>query len=158
MRGIFWLISVCALGCGGAAETAPPALAPQLKPTPVVAVPAPKPPSGALFREDVDALIDQGFARFLSRVDVQPRLVAGQFRGWSIVNLQPSDFWAGVDLKPGDVVTKVNDLPIERDTEAYDAFESLKQADKLTVLFERDGKSQRLEYRIVPRPVRSASN
>jgi len=45
----------------------------------------------------------------------------------------------------------VNDLPIERDTEAYDAFESLKQADSLRVSFQRDGQSHLLVYKIVPR-------
>ena len=108
-----------------------------------------RPPQGALFRDDVNALIERGFPDFLQRVEVEPRLVDGQFRGWSIVNLNPSDFWSGVDLKPGDIVTRVNDLPIERETEAFDAFESLKQSDALRVAFQRDGQSRVLEYKIV---------
>src|SRR3954469_8592885 len=114
---------------GGGAPEAPP-----VAPKPVSQAPAAqkklaaRPPQGALFREDVNALIDRGFPEFLQRVDVEPRLVDGQFRGWSIVNLNPSDFWSGVDLKPGDIVTRVNDLPIERETEAFDAFESLKKS------------------------------
>jgi type II secretory pathway component PulC len=111
----------------------------------------PRPPKGALFRVDVNAIIDSGFPQFLQRVEVEPRLVDGQFRGWSIVNLSPRDFWTGVDLKPGDIVTRVNDLPIERETEAFDAFESLKAADTLRVSFQRDGQSRLLEYRIVQR-------
>ena len=54
-----------------------------------------------------------------------------------------------MDLKPGDVVTRVNDLPIERDTEAYDAFQSLKNSDALRVAFQRDGQSRVLEYKII---------
>jgi S1-C subfamily serine protease len=134
----------------GADPVAPPAA-----PTPIAkiaAVPAaPRPPKGALFRSDVNALIDQGFPQFLQRVDVEPRLVDGQFRGWSIVDLSPSDFWRDVDLKPGDIVTRVNDLPIERETEAFDAFESLKQSDALRVAFQRDGQNRLLEYKIVDR-------
>jgi S1-C subfamily serine protease len=137
-------------GCGAASAPAPRVAA---APSPKVAQApaASRPPKGALFREDVDAVVDGGFPQFLQRVDVEPRLVEGQFRGWSIVNLSPRDFWSGVDLKPGDIVTRVNDLPIERETEAYDAFESLKQADTLRVSFQRDGLSRTLEYRIVQR-------
>jgi type II secretory pathway component PulC len=117
---------------------------------PVATTPvAPRPPKGTLFRADVNALIDRGFPDFLQRVDVEPRLVEGQFRGWSIVNLNPTDFWSGVDLKPGDIVTRVNDLPIERETEAFDAFESLKQSDGLRVAFQRDGQNRLLEYKFV---------
>jgi type II secretory pathway component PulC len=150
-------LSLVALGlllvaCGSAPVAPPAAPAAAAKSPKVAAAPAaPRPPKGALFREDVDAFVDGGFPQFLQRVEVEPRLVDGQFRGWSIVNLSPRDFWSGVDLKPGDIVTRVNDLPIERETEAYDAFESLKQADTLRVTFQRDGQSRMLEYRIVQR-------
>jgi type II secretory pathway component PulC len=138
------------VGCGADATPAPKAAS--ASPVRVAKVPAaPRPPQGALFRQDVDAVIDGGFPQFLQRVEVEPRLVEGQFRGWSIVNLSPRDFWSGVDLKPGDIVTRVNDLPIERETEAYDVFESLKQTNTLRVAFQRDGQSRLLEYRIVQR-------
>jgi type II secretory pathway component PulC len=138
-------------GCGSAPVA--PAAAPRAAATPhATALRAPpRPPKGALFREDVDAVIDSGFPQFLQLVEVEPRLVEGQFRGWSIVNLSPRDFWTGVDLKPGDIVTRVNDLPIERETEAFDVFESLKRSDSLRVAFQRDGQSRLLEYRIVQR-------
>ena len=142
--------TVLLAGCGAGAPPAPKvAAAPAVK---VAKAPeAPRPPKGALFRQDVDAVVDGGFPQFLQRVEVEPRLVEGQFRGWSIVNLSPRDFWSGVDLKPGDIVTRVNDLPIERETEAFDVFESLKQSDTLRVAFQRDGQSRVLEYRIVQR-------
>jgi type II secretory pathway component PulC len=145
------LATVLLVACG-ADPTPAPKLAPPAPVKAAKAAPAPpRPPKGALFREDVNAVIDRGFADFLQRVEVEPRLVEGQFRGWSIVNLSPRDFWSGVDLKPGDIVTRVNDLPIERETEAYDAFESLKEANTLRVSFQRDGQSRVLEYRIVQR-------
>ncbi len=152
MRGSSLVLLGLLVGCG-AAPVAPP-VAPKIAAKPPQQAQAPqaaRPPKGALFRQDVDAFVDGGFAQFLQRVDVEPRLVEGQFRGWSIVNLSPRDFWTGVDLKPGDVVTRVNDLPIERETEAFDVFESLKQADSLRVAFQRDGQSRLLEYRIVQR-------
>jgi type II secretory pathway component PulC len=148
MRGSTLVLLGFLAGCG-AAPAAPIAAPKAVAKAPVAAPAAPKPPQGALFRDDVNALIERGFPDFLQRIDVQPRLVDGEFRGWSIVNLSPSEFWSGVDLKPGDVVTRVNDLPIERDTEAFDAFESLKDSDTLRVTFQRDGQSRVLEYRIV---------
>ena len=136
----------------GCAEAKPPSVTPRAA---VAAIPPPAratprhPPEGALFRADVNALIERGFPQFLQRVEVEPRLVDGQFRGWSIVNLNPSEFWNGVDLKPGDIVTRVNEKPIERETEAFDVFESLKNSDSLRVAFQRNGQSRVLEYKIV---------
>jgi S1-C subfamily serine protease len=149
MRGVALVLLGLVAGCG--ADPVVPVQAPKpVAAKPVAAAPVlPQPPKGALFRSDVNALIDRGFPDFLQRVDVEPRLVDGQFRGWSIVNLNPADFWSGVDLKPGDIVTRVNDLPIERETEAFDAFESLKQSDGLRVAFQRDGQNRVLAYRFV---------
>src|SRR5450432_315379 len=149
MRGVALVLLGLVAGCG--ADPVVPVAAPKpVAQAPVAAVAvAPRPPKGTLFRADVNTLIDRGFPDFLQRVDVEPRLVEGQFRGWSIVNLNPTDFWSGVDLKRGDIVTRVNDLPIERETEAFDAFESLKQSDGLRVAFQRDGQNRLLEYKFV---------
>ena len=151
MRGSSLLLLGLLVGCGAAPE-APPVAPKGATRAPVAQGPVvARPPQGALYREDVNALIEHGFPEFLQRVDVEPRLVEGQFRGWSIVQLSPSEFWRGVDLKPGDIVTRVNDLPIERETEAFDAFESLKRSDALRVAFQRDGQSRVLEYKIISR-------
>lgn len=148
MRGVALGLLGLLVGCG--ADPVVPVAAPKTAlRAPAAAVTVARPPKGALFRSDVNALIDRGFADFLKHLDVEPRLVDGQFRGWSIVNLAPSDFWSGVDLKPGDIVLRVNDLPIERETEAFDAFESLKQSDALRVAFQRGGENHVLEYKIV---------
>jgi type II secretory pathway component PulC len=149
MRGSSLVLFGLLVGCGAAPEP-PPAAAKTVAQAPAAQKPSSKPPpQGALYRDDVNALIERGFPEFLQRLDVEPRLVDGQFRGWSIVHLNPSDFWSGVDLKPGDIVTRVNDLPIERETEAFDAFESVKQSDALRVAFQRDGQSRVLEYKII---------
>ena len=148
MRGSSLVLLGLLVGCGAASE-APPVAPKAVAKAPAAQKIGARPPQGALYRDDVNALIERGFPEFLQRVEVEPRLVDGQFRGWSIVNLNPSDFWSGVDLKPGDIVTRVNDLPIERETEAFDAFESLKQSDALRVAFQRDGQSRVLEYKII---------
>jgi type II secretory pathway component PulC len=144
------LAGLCILTACGGAERVPVQPAPVLAaPKPTAAVPAPRGALTTLKRSDVVSVIDSGFGNFLQRVQVEPSLTEGRFRGWTIVDLRPTGFWEAVDLKPGDIVTSVNGLPIERDTEAFDAFESLRTADALGVAFVRDGAARTLAYRIV---------
>ena len=144
------LLALCFLtACGSAAPE--PARAPSVPappPVPTAASPAPTPLT-TLHRADVVGVLDSGFGTFLQRVQVEPSLASGRFRGWTIVDLRPTGFWEAVDLKPGDVVTSVNGLPIERDTEAFDAFQSLRTADVLKVAYYRDGTARALDFRIV---------
>lgn len=111
-----------------------------------------EPPKGALWRDDVTATVDAGLGWFLQRVEVQAKVVGGRFVGFEIVDLRPAEFWRGVDLHPGDVVLAVNGKPIERETQAYEAFQSLKTASELRVKLERGGRQRELVYRIVEPP------
>jgi type II secretory pathway component PulC len=116
------------------------------------AVEAPKPaekPKTELFRTDVTAAVDKGLGYFLQRVAVEPEVQAGKFQGFRVVDLEPPTFWEGVDLKPGDVVTQVNGMPIERDIDAYQAFVSLKSAPSLRVTYLRAGVPRELTFAIV---------
>jgi type II secretory pathway component PulC len=88
---------------------------------------------------------------FLQRleVDEQPVLLAGKFRGFRITALRGADFWSGVDLMSGDVVTAVNGFPIERPEQAQTAFDSLVVASELRVAYDRGGQERELVYSIV---------
>jgi hypothetical protein len=108
-------------------------------------------PPGSLWREDVNFTVDEGLGYFLQRVSVEPELIAGKFQGFRIVDLRPAEFWRGVDLRPGDVVTRVNGMPIERDIDAYEAFQSLRAASALRVSILRGGERRELVYAIVER-------
>lgn len=115
-------------------------------------MPAAKPAaiaSTTLRRGDVVNVVDAGFGTFLERVQVEPSLDAGRFRGWTITELTPPTFWEAVDLKPGDIVTSVNGMPIEREMDAWAAFQSLKTASELDVSYYRAGAVRKLAYRIV---------
>ena len=96
--------------------------------------------------------MNAGFWNFLQQVEVEPSVNDGKFRGWVIVALRPPAFWEGVDLAPGDVVTSVNDLPIERETEAFDAFQSLRSAEKISITVHRGGTQRSLDYRVMDEP------
>jgi type II secretory pathway component PulC len=144
------LIGLLVLSCGGSAQEAEaPPKAPPPAPAPQASAKPPAAPPGTLLRKDVVGFINGGIARFLQMVEVEPSLENGKFKGWNLVALQPPEFWQNVDLKPGDIVTSVNGMPIERETEAYDAFQAVRGAEKLSVSYLRAGKPRLLEYRIL---------
>jgi type II secretory pathway component PulC len=104
---------------------------------------------GRLWRRDVVAAFSRGLGDLLSRVQVEPALGGGKFRGWRVVKLKSGDpLWQGVDLAPGDIVTAVNDRPIERPEQAYAAFQSLVVASELRVTYERAGVRRAIVYPI----------
>lgn len=103
-------------------------------------------------RADVERVVDAGLGRFLSHVTVEPRLSAGRFAGWSIVALDPPEAWQGLDLQPGDVVTKVNGMAIERETQAFEAFQAVRQAPALEVSYLRRDQPRRLRIEILGAP------
>lgn len=105
--------------------------------------------AGTLQRGDVEKVVDAGLGRFLSQVAIEPKLQAGKFVGWSIVSLQPPELWRGIDLQPGDVVTRVNGMAIEREMQAYDAFQAVRQAPTLEVSYTRGGQPRLLRYAII---------
>jgi type II secretion system protein C len=101
----------------------------------------------------VRAVVHEGLGRFLQRVDLDvdhPVMKAGKFHGYRILALKgdPS-FWEGVDLKPGDVVVRVNGFSVGDENEAHEAFSSLDIASELSVQYERDGLARELRYAIV---------
>lgn len=112
---------------------------------------APAPP-GALWRRDVNAVLDEGLGRFLQHAELDPEVQAGAFVGFRVLELRPAAWWQGVDLVPGDIVMQVNGMPIEQPTEAHAAFESLRQAPQLRVSYMRKGEARELVYSILDKP------
>jgi type II secretion system protein C len=104
-----------------------------------------------LARSAVHDVVSQGLGAFLQHLelDEQPVLAGGKFHGFRIATLRDARFWEGVDLKPGDVVTRVNGFPIEHPEQAQTAFDSLEVASELRVAYERDGQPRELVYAIV---------
>jgi len=139
-------------GCAG--EAAAP---PVQSPTPEVAAPtaqAPEPePASTLRRADVQEIVRLGVGSFLQRVELDtdhPVFENGQFKGFRILALRGDmGFWRGVDLRPGDIVTRVNGFPLARPEDAQQALESLQVASELRVRYERSGEVRELRYAIV---------
>lgn len=138
--------------CAGSVRAAPVAQAPATSAAPpVVVAPASAAPEHAVARSAVREVVSEGLGMFLRRVDLddQPVFVGGKFHGFRIAGLRDPQFWSGIDLKPGDVVTRVNGFPIERPEQAETAFESLDVASELRVDVEREGQPRELIYSIV---------
>ena len=154
MRALHCLAIVVIAACGG--SSAPPRAEPSraLQPASSAEPPLPSRP-GRLWRRDVVATLSRGLGDFLTRLQLEPFLAGGKFRGWRIVRLAEGDaLWKGVDLAPGDVVTSVNGRPIERPEQALTAFQSLAVVPELRVTYERDGARRELVYPIDDEPAR----
>ena len=145
--------------CGGSQSTrsepprasdAPGAVSLDAGSTAQVAADAPLPSRpGRLWRRDVVAVLSRGFGDFLSHLQVEPTLAGGMFHGWRVVALRAGDpLWQDTDLARGDVVTAVNDRPIERPEQAFATFQSLAVAKELRVTYERKGSRRELVYPI----------
>jgi type II secretory pathway component PulC len=153
-RCAFWLVSTSfvpfvLVGCGHAAPPVADA------PASVAAAPAPAvvvatTPTDAIRRSAIRGVLAAGPGAFLQKVSVDdhPVLADGKFHGFRIAALQ-ADSFRGVDLKPGDVVTRIEGMPIEHPEEAIEAFNSLQVASELRVDYEREGVARMLRYRIV---------
>ena len=141
------LLAVVLAACGGGGGARPePTRAPQPSASADV---RPPPRPGRLWRRDVMSTLSRGLGDFLTRIELEPVLSGGKFRGWRVVNLRPGDpMWQGVDLAPGDVITMVNGRPIERPEQALAAFQSLAVAKELRVAYERNGAPRELVYPI----------
>jgi type II secretory pathway component PulC len=142
--------ALVAMGCGSNLMDEPIQFSDAVPPPkPVAQAPKPVPPPGSLFRKDVTRTIDEGLGYFLQRVSVDADVNGGKFHGFRIVELRPPEYWRGVDLQPGDVVTLVNGMPIERDIDAYEAFQALRVAPELKVTLFRAGLPRELVYSII---------
>jgi type II secretory pathway component PulC len=137
------------VACGGEAPPAKtPADATAAKATaPTTTAAAMPATTTSLRRSQVKQGIARGLGYFLQNVSVEdyPVMHGNKFYGFKIKDINAE---LGVDLRPGDVVMRVNGLSIEHPEEADAAMRSLAKAPALRVDFERDGKPRTLELPI----------
>ena len=151
MRRSIVVLALALAACGGQSPPkATSAPAPSARGATAAASAAPL-PANAIRRSALREVLAGGLGAFLQYVtlDDQPTFVAGKFHGFRIAVLRNAPFWRGVDLKPGDVITRVNGMPIEHPEEALEAFKSLEVASELRVDYERDGAPRELRFTIV---------
>lgn len=164
-----WAILLLVAGCASSTRSepeTPPTLPPSVDSAAAAPASAPKRavPEGALRREDVLAVLSDGVPTFLQKIEVEAALDReGHFSGWRVVTIRDPELAAG-DVRTGDVVRKVNGLPIENPFQFFDAFQSLAFAPELKLSIERGSEHKDLAYPInddpsappMPRPVNTA--
>jgi type II secretory pathway component PulC len=140
-------------GCGGPKEAEDPHVVesaglPETEPQ-APALESVDTPLTELERAKVAAAIDDGLGQFLQKVELEASMNEGRFEGFRIVRFAVPEDWRGVGLLVGDVVTSINDLPIERPEQAHAAFVALRSAPVLEVAYLRAGQPMRLSLPIV---------
>lgn len=107
----------------------------------------------ALKRSALNRVLDAGLGTWLGGVDVEPKVVRGRFGGWLLRSLHAEDpCWAEVDLRPGDVVSRVNHHAIEKPEQAHAVWSALRQAREISVDFVRAGQSRTLTFAVADDP------
>jgi type II secretory pathway component PulC len=104
---------------------------------------------GVLRRAAVVRAVDRGLGQWLSRVRVKPVRAGGRFVGWELLQLYPGDAcYAAVDLRPGDVVTRVNGASLEQPDQANEVFQGLRAARALDIELMRQGAARQFSLAI----------
>jgi len=143
-------LSLALAACGGAQPAPRPSASASVKPAP-----APRAAPGHLARGDVDRVLAFGPPWLLRRVQMEDVARDGKFVGWRLIAL-PEE-WKSLDLKPGDVVTKVNGVVVEKPDDLWTVWTALAKASELKVSYERDGAPRELTLPIDGAPGKGAT-
>ena len=105
---------------------------------------------GQIRRQELMSVLDKSPAAFLRRVESEPHIEARRFRGWRIVSFFASDPRFGdIDLRSGDVVTRINGRTIEQPDHFFVVWQELRAARELRVELLREGKPHVSRWEIV---------
>ncbi|MDI1434490.1 serine protease [Polyangium sorediatum] len=148
----FGLVSLALHGCGAGSETSPPPAAPKA-PASASAQAASKGPAKApdkLERDALKTVLPMGLPWLLRRVWPEEVFREGKFVGWRLVAI-PEE-WTGLDVRPDDVVTRVNGKTVETPEQLWDVWTSLATAPELRVTYERGAETKEIVLPIAGAP------
>ena len=113
------------------------------------------PPQGKLYRDSVNAVVASGLGYLLRDVEVEAVIKNERFYGWRILVIRQPE-WAGhIGVRVGDVLLKLNGQVLERETQAHDALQSLKDAAAFDMSIERLGEPLEIHLDIIERAASS---
>lgn len=93
---------------------------------------------GHVARADVERVLRVGPSWVFRRVLNEPIVREdGALVGWRIIGLPEN--WSAIDLKPGDIVTRVNGVAIVKPDDAWTAWKATASARELRIDISRDG-------------------
>lgn len=137
-RVAFFAVPLALLvACGN--ETPPPKTAKAAAPAPTQA-PAPAGPPDKLERAALKTVLPNGLPWILRRVWPEEVVREGKFIGWRLVAI-PEE-WLGLDVRPDDIVTRINGKGVETPDQLWDAWVSLATATELRVAYERNNEAK----------------
>lgn len=125
------------LGCSSNTDAASKPKTPTAAKTEVVAPPSAQTPPDKLERAALKTVLPSGLPWILRRVWPEEVVREGKFVGWRLVAI-PEE-WLGLDVRPDDIVTRVNGKSVETPEQLWDAWVSLATASELRVTYERMG-------------------
>jgi hypothetical protein len=152
MRSLFAAAAVCLVACSSAQEepktpkdAGANAHAAAGKPA------ADEAPPGTVARKSLDAVLLRRPPYVLGRVQMEEVLKQNKFIGWRLTSF-PAD-WDKTGLQPGDVVTDVNGVALEKPEDLWTIWLALAEASEIRIGFERDGKAASTSVKIHGAPV-----
>lgn len=101
-----------------------------------------------LVSSDMVESIRENFSSQLRLAQLSPRLVDGKTDGFLVRNISRRSILSKMGLKRGDVVINVNNIMLDSPEKALQIFQQLREARRLTVAVERDGKPLSFVYEI----------
>jgi general secretion pathway protein C len=93
-------------------------------------------------RQDMDDSEPESMARFTDIVRPQPYMPNGTLKGYRLYPGRDRKRFAAMGLRPGDLVTDINGVPLNDMAQGMTLFQSLGDATELTVTLERNGQPQ----------------
>ncbi len=111
--------------------------------------PRPKRPSRniRLKRADIAQAI-QNPSDFLNQVRIKPHLKNGKPDGLALIDVEPNSLFTKIGLRRGDIIKGINGKKIRTVKDAIGLYEELGTASRVSVLIQRRGQSQTLNYTI----------
>ncbi|MEM1415781.1 MAG: hypothetical protein AAGH15_12815 [Myxococcota bacterium] len=150
MRPVLLLL---ALGACAGSTPPPEPVAPAESagaPAPEVEAPVALVRDGTIARAELLPVLDAGLGHFLRGVRVEPSRRDGAFEGFRLTHLYPDDpRFQAIDLRPGDVVLRINERPIERPEQALVVWEELRVVSQLVVDYRRGDEERSLRFAII---------
>lgn len=105
--------------------------------------------SFAVTDSQLQRVLDAGPGIFLRGVDIKPRFVERQFTGWEIIQFMPCENrFDGVDLRPGDVIGRVNQRELARPEHLASLWAHLRTARVITIDVSRPGGDFQLRFEV----------
>ncbi|MEL7310685.1 MAG: type II secretion system protein GspC [Pseudomonadota bacterium] len=93
-------------------------------------------------RPSVRETITSNASALTEIISPRPYYVGGQQRGFRLYPSRDRQKFAALGLRPGDIVTEINGMPLTNAQQAAQVFSQLADAQSVTVMLERNGKPQ----------------